>query len=575
MGIAALLEQERPKVFTQSIANIAAGEAIDVEIRYLQTLSYDAGEYEFVFPTVVGPRHAPRVADAALVNPPVLGHGQRSGHDLSIEVIAETSSAITGWAAPAHAVDATAVGGRLQVKLARRGEIANRDFVLRYRSAAAQPAARLFLGPPGRNGNYFMLLAEPPRVDVDALVGTRELVFVVDVSGSMGGAPLALAKATVRAALAGVRPVDTFDVVVFAGRTARLFDAPRAATAENLRSAMEFIDGLSAGGGTEMADAVHSSLHAPVAEGRHRYVFFLTDGYIGEETEIARGARALIAAQRKLGRRARVFGVGIGAAPNNELIARLSEAGEGLAQYIRGPADIPRVVNGFARTIDAPVLTDVSIDWGGLAIDAVYPNAAPDLFASHPLVVHGHFTGPAPTQLELRGTVDGRPVVYPLAITPVGERSDVLATLWARARVAAYDLELATSGDPTEQEQARAAILAVGLRHRIVTAYTSLVVVDSAYRVHAPLGTIVQPVEQVSGRVINDASITRVKMDEMRQVLAGGTSRDFTAVLDLSPTASRDAGGSTWPGPAARSRGTSSRARARPARPTSPRRSGG
>ncbi|HEY0134197.1 MAG TPA: VIT domain-containing protein, partial [Nannocystis sp.] len=182
---AALLEQERPNVFTQSIANIAAGEAIDVEIRYLQTLSYDAGEYEFVFPTVVGPRYAPagRVADAARINPPVLGRGQRSGHDLSIEVTAETGSAITGWAAPAHEVQATAVGSQLQVKLARRGEIANRDFVLRYRSAAAQPAARLFLGPPGKTGNYFMLLAEPPRVDVDALVGSRELVFVVDVSG--------------------------------------------------------------------------------------------------------------------------------------------------------------------------------------------------------------------------------------------------------------------------------------------------------------------------------------------------------------------------------------------------------
>ena len=530
---AALLEQERPNIFTQSIANIPAGEAIDVEIRYVQTLSYDAGEYEFVFPTVVGPRYAPtaRVADAGRISPPVLGHGQRSGHDLSIEVIAETGSAITGWAAPAHAVEVAQTGSQLAVKLARRDEIANRDFVLRYRSAAAQPAARLFLGAPGKHGSYFMLVAEPPRVDVDTLVGRRELVFVVDVSGSMSGAPLELAKATLREALAGVRPVDTFDVVVFAGRTARLFDAPRPASAENLRVAADFIDGLSAGGGTEMADAVHSSLHAPVGEGRHRYVFFLTDGFIGDEAQIAGGAQDLIAAQRRLGRRARVFGVGIGSSPNGELITRLSRAGDGLPLYIRGGGDIGHVVNSFQRMIDAPVLSDVSIDWGGLKIDSVYPNAAPDLFASHPLVVHGHFTGPAPTQLELRGTVEGRAVAYPITISPMSERSDILGALWARARVGSLDLRAAT-GD-LGSDQARAEILAVGLHHRIVTAYTSLVAVDSSSRVTGPPGTIVQPVEQVDGMDRGSAM----------QVPVGGTSRDFTAVLDLSPTARRDAAG--------------------------------
>lgn len=529
---AALLEQERPNIFTQSIANIAPGEAIDVEIRYLQTLSYDAGEYEFVFPTVVGPRYAPpdRVADAARISPPVLGRGQRSGHDLSIEVIAETGSPITGWAAPAHAVEATLLGARLQVKLARRDELANRDFVLRYRSAAAQPSARLFLGPAGADGSHFMLLAEPPRFDVDARVGKRELIFVVDVSGSMAGVPLALAKATLREALAGVRPVDTFDVVVFAGRTARLFDAPRPASGDNLRRAADFIDGLAAGGGTEMANAVHSALQDPVADGRHRYVFFLTDGYIGEEAEIARGAHALIAAQRQLGRRARVFGVGIGAAPNSELITSLARAGDGLPLYVRTPADIARAVNRFQRMIDAPIVTDVSIDWGGLAVDGVYPNAAPDLFASHPLVVHGRFTGPPPTQLLLRGKVDGRAVGFPIAISPASERGEVLATLWARARVDALTLTLTTSDRAAELAQARAEILAVGLRHHLVTAFTSLVAVDSARRIEGPMATVEQPVEQVQGTTAGHVS-------GMYMIPVGGSARDYTAVIDMAPHA--------------------------------------
>lgn len=538
----ALLEQERPNIFTQSIANIAPGETIDVEIRYLQTLSYDAGEYEFVFPTVVGPRYAPRdrVADAARISPPVLGQGQRSGNDLSIEVTAETGAPITAWAAPAHAVEGTVFGERLTVKLARRDEIANRDFVLRYRSAAQQPAARLFLGAPGADGSHFMLIAEPPRVDVDALVGKRELIFVVDVSGSMDGAPLALAKATLREALAGMRPVDTFDVVVFAGRTARLFDAPRPASAEHLRRATEFIDGLAAGGGTEMADAVQSSLHGPVAAGRHRYVFFLTDGYIGEEAAIARGAQALIAAQRQLGRRARVFGVGIGAAPNSELITGLSRAGEGLPLYIRQSADIARVVNRFQRTIDAPIVTDLSIDWGGIAVDGVYPRAAPDLFASHPLVVHGRFKGPAPTSLRLHGKVDGRAVSFPIAITPASERGEVLTTLWARARIGALELAEATSESAGERGRARAEILAVGLRHHLVTAYTSLVAVDSARRVEGSKLTIVQPVEMVQG--------TTASTSEWHSIPIGGTSRDYTAVIDMSTVASRDATGARLSG---------------------------
>lgn len=568
---AALLEQERPNVFTQSVANIPPGESIDVELRYLQTLSYDSGEYEFVFPTVVGPRYLPgdplarapsgaggrpdtdRVPDASRISPPVLGQGVRTGHDLSIDVVAEAGGPIVAWAAPAHAVTAELAGPLLKVALARKHEIPNRDFVLRYRSAGARPTARLFLGPADKRGGHFMLHVEPPRLDVDALVGARELLFVVDVSGSMHGPPLALAKAAVREALAGARPVDTFDVITFAGGTRRLFGAPRPASEANLRQALEFVDGLVAGGGTEMAAAVDTALAAPVEGGRHRYVFLLTDGYIGEEAEIARAARTLVDRQRKAGRRARVFGVGIGESPNSHLIAAISRAGDGAALHVRQPLDLPRAAQSFRRTIDSPVLTDVAVDWGALAVDDLSQALPPDLLATRPLVLHGRYTGAVPTALHLRARVGARSVTFPIEVVRSAESADTLARLWARDRIGDLELTMATTTDHHQVDRARADILALGLQHRLVTPFTSFVAVDRSRRVTRSMETIVQPVEvpagvdaHMAGAVVvgpSGRAATKIRMDEARNIPVGGTTRDFTVIVDEAPTATRDAPG--------------------------------
>lgn len=561
---AALLEQERPNVFTQSVANIPPGESIEVELRYVQTLTYDAGEYEFVFPTVVGPRYLPgapvarppvgagarsdtdRVPDASRISPPVVGRGTRTGNDLSIEVVAEAGAPIVDWAAPAHAVVASIDGPRLRARLARRDELPNRDFVLRYRSAGARPAAKLFLGTGEKgDGGHFMLLVEPPRLDFDALVGSRELIFVVDVSGSMHGPPLALAKATIREALAGARPVDTFDVVTFASGTRRLFGAPRPASADNLRRALEFVDGLTAGGGTEMGAAVDAALVDPVAHDRHRYVFVLTDGYIGEEAAIAGAARTLVQRQRRAGRRARVFGVGIGESPNSHLIDVISRAGDGVPLHVRQPTDLPQAARSFRRTIDSPVITDLAVGWGGLAVHDVAPDGASDLFASRPLVLHGRYSGAAPDKLELRGRVGASSVTFPIEVVAARESEELLARLWARERIDGLDLTLATSPAGGARADARAQILALGLQHRLVTAFTSFVAVDTTRRVGGPASTVVQPVEVPAGvdPALAGAVVSRVSIDGARFIPVGGTSRDFSAVVDLSPTAGHDAGG--------------------------------
>ncbi|MCA9681496.1 MAG: VWA domain-containing protein, partial [Myxococcales bacterium] len=312
---AALLEQERPNIFTQSLANIPPGEAIEVEISYLQTLSQDGGEVEFVFPMVVGPRFGPpgQEAEAARISPPVVGKGERSGNDVSLALTVQSGKRIDQWRAATHRVVGEATAEGFAVRLADAETIPNRDFVIRWQAAQAKTAASLFLGPVDAKGwGHFSLLVEPPAADLDALVGRREMIFVVDRSGSMSGQPLALAKQALREALGRLRPVDTFDVVGFEGGVQRLFAEPRPANEQNLVLAERFIDGMVAGGGTMMAGAVEAALAPEIAPGRHRYVFFLTDGYISNEQEIYVGTRELLERAAAGGQRSRVFGMGIG-----------------------------------------------------------------------------------------------------------------------------------------------------------------------------------------------------------------------------------------------------------------------
>ena len=474
----ALLEQERPNIFTQSVANIAPGEDIDVVISYVQDLTYDAGEYEVVFPMVVGPRFTP--SGAPPMTPPVLGRGQRSGHDIAVELTLDAGHAIVDYAAPTHAVDVVETDGRLQVSLGAGDRVPNRDFVFRWRVAADEPQATVMTHRADRGG-FFSLMLQPPLLDVDELVGQRELIFVVDVSGSMSGVPLALCKEAIQEALARLRPVDTFDIVTFAGFTARAFGEPVVASRGNVRQGLAFIRKAMAGGGTYMSDAVTAALAPPVAEGRHRYVFFLTDGYVGNESEIFSGAESLVRALEARGQRGRVFGLGTGSSPNRHLLDRLSEAGQGTSIYVGNREEPTQAVDRFFGLIDHPVLTDVTVDWGDLAVADVEPAGVPDLFASRPVIIHGRYTEPGAGTVTVRGTVGDREIELQLSVT-LPEREEAhgaLETLWARTRIAELERDLWYGPSP-ESEQA---ITDLGLDYRLVTAFTSLVAVDRSRKV--------------------------------------------------------------------------------------------
>jgi len=518
---AALLEQERPNVFTQSLANVPPGEDIDVEIDYVQTLSYDAGAFEFVFPMVIGPRYDHGTTpDVDRVSPPIAGKGLRRGDEIEIHVRVKTGHPVDRWWAPTHAVVGEVVGDELHLELARADERPNRDFVFRYAVAGPDPRATMFLGPQDVLGRgRFALVVHPPELDVDTLVGRREFVFVIDRSGSMSGEPLALAKETVRRALSHMRPVDTFDVVTFESGTARLFGEPRPANAANLANALRFLDGLEPGGGTEMGNAIELALHDDVERGRHRYVFLLTDGFISFEDEVIRTARTLVNARVARGQHARVFGIGIGESPNGHLINGVSKAGLGAGLRVATPGDLQHAVQTLTRWIDHPVVDDLRLHSGDLELSRHHPEDLGGLFASHAVIVHGQYRGDAGSSvLVIEGNAGPDPVQIPVRVVDASQRGDVLDTLWARAAVADLEFDWWMS----QSERTKAAITRIGLQHHIVTAFTSLVAVDES-------------------RVVGDGAPRLVVEDDgIEVVTASSTASRASAGLSLAGTTSAE-----------------------------------
>ncbi|NUN13338.1 MAG: VWA domain-containing protein [Myxococcales bacterium] len=517
---AALLEQERPNVFTQSVANIAPGHDIDVVIRYVQDLSYDAGQYEFVFPMVVGPRFIPgaegdkqgtgwskdtdAVPDASRITPPIVGGGKRTGHDISVEVIIDRSLPIEDIEVFTHEVDLVQNDGDTVVTLKDYDSIPNRDFVMRYRVAGDRPQGAI-LTHRGKAGGYYSLVIQPPSADLDTLVGHREMIFVVDISGSMYGTPLGLCKEAMREAIRKLRPTDIFNVFTFAGTTAKVFEQSRPANAANIRDAMDFIQSARAGGGTQLNDAVTTALSPQVTPGRNRYVFFLTDGYVGNEAQILDNVRSFTESHHRDGLRSRAFAMGVGSSVNRYLLDGIAKAGEGLTVYSTNREDPTVAVNKYYHYVDQPVMTDITIDWGSLKTADAYPHQLPDLFVSRPLTVHGRFTAAGTDTVIVRGKMNGQPyeVSIPVTFPEVREDNAALATLWARARIEELEQQLWNGSDTNVEEQ----IASLGIDFRIVTAFTSFVAVDRSVKVSdGNPTTVVQPVEVPEGVVAEAAA---------------------------------------------------------------------
>ena len=488
--VASLLDQERPNIFTQSVANILPGEQVKITISYVETLSYVNGAYEFVFPMVVGPRYVPgtpagrnrgngfapdtdRVPDASRITPAAAPPSVRSGHDISLEVTLDAGLIIDDIDSKTHPIEIQRPdihSARLRLK--ESATIPNKDFVLRY-DVAGKAIQDALLTHRSEKGGFFTLILQPPERITAEDVTPKELVFVLDTSGSMGGFPIEKAKETMKLALDNLYPSDTFNLITFSGDTRIMFPKPVPATRENLARAQAFLSSTSGEGGTEMMKAIQAALDPSDDQSHVRIVCFMTDGYVGNDMEIV--------SEVQKHPNARVFAFGIGSSVNRFLLDKMAEAGRGEVEYVSLNDDGSAAARRFHERVRNPLLTDISIDWGGLPVADVYPQRIPDLFGAKPLVVTGRYSAAGRASIRLKGKMGGNEFVreIPVEFPETMASHDVLAPLWARARIdnlMGQDYAGAQTGNMNKE--LKDTITQLGIEFRLMTQFTSFVAVE-------------------------------------------------------------------------------------------------
>jgi Ca-activated chloride channel family protein len=472
--VASLLDQERPNIFTQSVANILPGEQVKITISYVETLNYSNGAYEFVFPMVVGPRYVPAgVPDRSRIPSKTLPPQTRSGHDISLQVALDAGLIIDNLSSTTHPVDIQRPDPHsATLRLKDNATIPNKDFILRY-DVSTQAIQDAVLTHRSEKGGFFTMILQPPERVTVADVTPKELVFVLDTSGSMEGFPIEKAKETMKLALDHLNPSDTFNLITFAGDTSILFPEPVPATSANLRKARAFLSSRTGEGGTEMMKAIQAALEPSDDQSHVRIVCFMTDGYVGNDMEII--------AEVQKHSNARVFAFGIGEAVNRFLLDNMAKAGRGEVEYVGLNDDGSAAARRFHERVRNPLLTDISIDWSGLPVADVYPQRIPDLFSAGPVVVTGRYTGPGRATIRLKGKMAGNDFVreIPVELPETMASHDVLASLWARARIddlMGHDLKGLQTG--VMREDLKDAITQLGIEFRLMTQFTSFVAVE-------------------------------------------------------------------------------------------------
>jgi Ca-activated chloride channel family protein len=476
---ASLLEQSRPNVFTMNVANVLPGDTIEVELKYTELLVPTEGVYEFVYPTVVGPRYSSTPASEAapqdaFVKTPYRHEGDAPWGEFHLAGVVSTGVPIWRIQSPSHRVRFVSRGiGRTEMTLDDSQQLSdNRDFILRYRLAGEAISAGLLLYR-GQDENFFLLMAEPPKEVTPADLPAREYIFVLDVSGSMNGFPLDTGKALMRDLASVLRPTDRFNVVVFADGGETFLPVSVTATPQNLTRAQAFIGRKHGGGGTELRGALEQAVALPRQPGVSRSVVLLTDGYISAEADVFDYVRDQLDDTN-------FFAFGIGSSVNRFLIGGVARAGLGEAFIVTSPDEAEEAAAKLRHYIDSPVLTNIDVSFSGFDAYDVEPRKIPDLFASRPIVVFGKWRGDAGGSIDISGHTGRGPYKTSLAMnaTNADEQHSALRYLWARTRIA----NLSDFGPARPSDQRVADITSLGLTYGLLTRFTSFIAVQEIVR---------------------------------------------------------------------------------------------
>lgn len=480
-----LVEQQRANLFTTSVANIAPGETVIVEIEYLENIRYDNGTFSLRFPMTLTPRYVPGepagdrqgsgwsadtdlVTDASLITPPVIGAS--GSHRVSLQAGINAGMPLELIASRYHPVNVADGNGRYTVSLASGRVPMDHDFELLWRPVpSAVPRGMAFTETIDGEPYYLLMLVPPDSGESVNARRPREMIFVIDTSGSMHGVSIEQAKEALQRALDGLRSGDLFNVIEFNSFPRSLFNQSMPADMSNVGMAKNFVNQLSANGGTEMRSALQFALRTPPSESYLRQVIFITDGAVGNEE----GLFQLIAG--KLGN-ARLFTVGIGSAPNSWFMRKAAETGRGTFTIISALHEVGEKMDRLFRKLESPQVTDIELHWpGGTVVDS-YPSIVPDLYLGEPVSVRVKASSvfrPGDL-LRITGNSIAGGWAADLSLKTQHDSPGV-AALWARGRIADLFEKERRGADAGET---RAAVVATALKHHLVSKYTSLVAVD-------------------------------------------------------------------------------------------------
>jgi Ca-activated chloride channel family protein len=515
---ASLLEQSRPNVFSMQVANVMPGDTISVELRYTELLVPTDCVYEFVYPTVVGPRYSEtRVGQASpgdeFVKAPYTHQGEAPRSEFHLVGVVSTGVPLQELSSPTHQVAVRSGGaGHADLVLADSERFGgNRDFILRFRLAGAAISSGLLLYQ-GRDENFFLLMAQPPKAVGRSAIPAREYIFVVDVSGSMSGFPLDTAKQLMSDLANVLGPTDSFNLVVFEAGSQILSPESVPATRANVDRALRFLGGQNGGGGTRLLAGLQTAVGLPRQPATSRTVVLVTDGYISAEEEVFDYIRGELDDVN-------FFAFGIGSSVNRLLIEGVARAGLGEPFIVTGPLEAPAAATKFRRYIDSPVLTGIDVKFNGFDTYDLEPGAVPDLFASRPIVVFGKWRGSAAGSIEISGNTGGGPYRSSITVSPsnVNDSHAALRHLWARTRIA----ELSDFGSRLPNEERAKAITSLGLTFGLLTRYTSFVAVqETVRRTTDDAANVYQPLPLPQGVSDSAVGVTNGREPEMVWVAA-------------------------------------------------------
>lgn len=475
-----LLEQQRPNVFNMNVANIMPGDVVNIELHYTELIVSTEGIYEFVFPTVVGPRYASSSGDKngetnQWVEAPYLKEGETPAQKYDINVTLFAGVPIGDVTSKSHKINvARDKEFEAQVTLSDPEEFAgNKDFILEYKLTGQEVNCGLMLNK-GETENFFMLMVQPPERYKIEDIPPREYIFVLDVSGSMYGYPLNTAKELIRDLVVNLRETDSFNLILFSGASSQMSPKSVPANEKNIKRAIDLIERQDGGGGTELAPALKSAIAIPRDESISRSIVVITDGYISGEKEIFNIIDENLNTTN-------FFSFGIGSSVNRYLIDGIAKTGLGEAFVVTESSEAADTAKRFRTYIQSPILTDIHVTYNGFEAYDIEPASLPTLFAQRPIVIFGKWKGEPSGTIQVSGKTGNQDYVREIQVSEVNPLEDnaAIGYLWARKKVE----RLTDYGsDNSDSEAVKKEVTAIGLKYSMMTPYTSFISVLDTVR---------------------------------------------------------------------------------------------